>query len=88
MRSLLPGDGWRGSGEGHWRKGRGSGQRANGGADASAGFFFFFCLFITRVRPIRSWRDYLQSVSCPQSAQWRLVASAPLPSAQACPKKM
>jgi len=37
---------------------------------------FFFCLFITRMRPIRSWRDYIQSVSCPLSAQWWLVARA------------
>ena len=38
---------------------------------------FLFCLFITRVRPIRSWRGYLQPVSCPLSAPWRLVASTP-----------
>ena len=35
----------------------------------------------------RSWRDYDQSFSCPLSAQCRPDASAPLPSAQACPKK-
>jgi len=40
----------------------------------------FFCLFITRMRPIRSWRGYVQSVSSPLSAQWRHVASSPLPS--------
>jgi len=49
---------------------------------------FFFCLFITYVRPMRSWRGYVQSVSCPLCAQWRLVASTPTPSAQAYPKKM
>ena len=38
---------------------------------------FFFCLFITRVRPIRSWREYVQSVSCSLSARWRLVANTP-----------
>ena len=27
--------------------------------------------------PGRSWRGYVQSVSCPLSAQWRHVASAP-----------
>jgi len=35
------------------------------------------CLFITRMRPIRSWRGYIESVPCPLSAQWRLVASSP-----------
>ena len=30
----------------------------------------------------------LLSGSCPLSARWRHVASSPLPSAQACPKKM
>ena len=38
---------------------------------------FFFCLFITRMRPIRSWRGYIQSVSCLLSAQWRHAASSP-----------
>ena len=51
-------------------------------------FFFFFGLFITRKRPIRSWRGYVQSVSCLLSAQCRHIASSPLPSAQACRKKM
>jgi len=50
--------------------------------------FFFVYSLVTRMRPIRSWRDYVQSVSCPLSAQRRHVASAPLPSAQACPKKI
>ena len=35
----------------------------------------------------RSWRDYVQPVSCRLSAQWRLIASTPLPSAQACPRR-
>jgi len=56
--------------------------------DAIVGGVFFSGLFITRMRPIRSWREYVQSVSCLPSAQWRLIASSPLPSAPACPKKM
>jgi len=40
------------------------------------------------MRPIRSWREYVQSVSCLLSAQWRPIASSPLPSAQAYPKKI
>jgi len=36
---------------------------------------------------MRSWRDYVQSVPCPLSVQWRHVASTPLPSAQAYPKR-
>ena len=52
--------------------------KAVGGAAAvSSSQRFFFCLFITRVRPMRSWRGYVQSVSCPLSTQWRLIASAP-----------
>jgi len=50
------------------------------GIDRARGTLFFS---ITRMRPIRSWRDYVQSISCLLSAQWRHVASSPLPSAQA-----
>jgi len=53
----------------------------------NGGFFFVYSLLACDLC-IRSWLDYVQSVSCPVSAQWRLVASAPLPSAQAYPKKM
>ena len=47
----------------------------------------FFFLFITRVRPMEIMARLCAVRSCPLSAQWRLVASTPLPSAQACPKK-
>jgi hypothetical protein len=47
----------------------------------------FFCLIIIRIRPIEIMARYKLSVSCPLSARCRLVASSPLPSAQACPKK-
>ena len=42
--------------------------------------FFFLFLFIYSLLACdlwRSWREYVQSVSCPQSAQWRLAASTP-----------
>jgi len=45
-----------------------------------------FFLFIHYSRA--TYEIMAQSVSCPLSAQWRLVASTPSPSAQACPKKM
>jgi len=50
-----------------------------------AGFSFVYSLLACDLW--RSWRDYVQSSSCPVSAQWRHVASTPLPSAQACPKE-
>jgi len=57
--------------------------------DGAAGYFFIFfiCLFITRVRPMEIMARlctvrFLSAVR----AVW-LVASTPLPSAQACPKK-
>jgi len=46
------------------------------------GFFFLFRYSLLACDLWRSWRGYIQSVSCPLSAQWRLVASTPLPSAQ------
>jgi len=49
------------------------------------GFFFVCSLLACDLS--RSWQDYVQSVSCPLSTQWRHVASSPLPSAQVCPKK-
>jgi len=51
----------------------------------------FFCLFVYSLLACdlwRSWRDYVQSSSCPLSAQWRHVASTSLPAAQACPENM
>ena len=41
-------------------------------------FLFVFCFFVYSLLGCglcRSWRGYVQSVSCPLSAQWRLVAS-------------
>jgi hypothetical protein len=46
---------------------------------ACADLFFVYSLLACDLS--RSWRGYVQSVSCPPSVQWRLVASAPLPSA-------
>ena len=43
-------------------------RRAEAEEVGAAGGIFFFGLFITRMRPIRPWRDYVQSVSCPLSA--------------------
>ena len=40
-------------------------------------FFFFFVYSLLACDLWRSWREYVQSVSCPQSAQWRHVASTP-----------
>ena len=50
-------------------------------------FFFFFIYSLLACDLWRSWRGYVQSGSCLLSAQWRHVASTPLPSAQACPQK-
>ena len=52
------------------------------------GEFFFFVYSLLACDLGRSWRDYVLSVSCPPSAQWRHIASTPLPSAQACPVKL
>ena len=41
----------------------------------SNGFFFVYSLLACDLS--RSWRGYVQSVSCPLSARWRLVASTP-----------
>jgi len=38
---------------------------------------FFFVYSLLACDLMRSWRGYVQSVSCPLSAQWRLVASTP-----------
>jgi len=38
-------------------------------------FLYFYSLLACDL--MRSWRDYVQSASCPLSAQWRLVASTP-----------
>jgi len=40
-------------------------------------FFFFFVYSLLACDLSRSWRGYVQSVSCPLSARWRLVASTP-----------
>jgi len=50
---------------------------------------FFFSFNHTRIRPnyIDHGGVHFARFSCPQSAQWRLVASFPLPSAQACPQE-
>jgi len=38
---------------------------------------FFFVYSLLACDLWRSWREYVRSVSCPLSAQWRLVASTP-----------
>ena len=46
-----------------------------GGGATGTGLFFVYSLLACDLW--RSWRGYVQSVSCPQSAQWRLIASTP-----------
>ena len=48
-------------------------QRAE--AEVLGAFFYYYSLLACDLS--RSWRGYIQSVSCPLSAQWRLVASTP-----------
>ena len=49
--------------------------RLLGGIMHLPGFFFVYSLLACDLW--RSWREYVQSASCPLSAQWRLVASTP-----------
>jgi len=50
--------------------------------------FRFLCLIILACSPSRLWWRTFARISRPLSVQWRHVASAPLPSAQAFPRKM
>ena len=42
--------------------------------------FYYYSLLAYDLQ--RSWRDYVQSSSCPLSMQWQHIASTPLPSTQ------
>jgi len=49
---------------------------------------FFFVYSYSRATYIDHGGVHFTQFSCPPSARWRHVAITPLPSAQACPKKM